>query len=97
MCGEGGTNGREKMDGENITYVQRKAIRAAAGLSGTPYTIVVEPGNAGPRLEGKSYYWTTPSGLTVVRHPNAYSWPKLYHPSTRRIVVGRRWVWKNAS
>lgn len=69
-----------------------RVVRAAADLSGTPYPIVVVAGDSPPRLEGRSYYWTTPSGRTVVRHPNAYGYRTLYHPSTRRIVVGSDWV-----
>lgn len=41
---------------------------------------------------GRSYYWTTPSGKTEVRHPSAYGWPTLYHASTRRVVVGADWI-----
>lgn len=38
---------------------------------------------------GRSYYWTTPSGKTIVRHPNAYKWPTVYHASTRHLVCSR--------
>lgn len=70
----------------------RSLVRAECGLSGTPYPIVVVPGGRPPELVGESYYWTTPSGRTRVRHPNAYGWPTLYHASTRRIEVGEQWV-----
>ena len=72
-----------------------KTVRTAAGLSGTPYPIVPVAGTQAPRLQGRSYYWTTPSGLTEVRHPNAYGWPTLYHGSTLRIEVGRGWLFAN--
>ena len=74
---------------------QRKAIRAACDLTGTPYPIMTVGGDQPPRLEGESYYWTTPSGKTRVRHPNAYGWPTTYHRSTRRITVGVDWIKKN--
>jgi hypothetical protein len=45
-----------------------------------------------PKLVGSSYYWTTMSGKTIIRHPNAYHWPKLYHGSTRCIEVSREWL-----
>lgn len=72
----------------------QKFIRKFCNLSGKPYRIEVVPGNEPPKLAGRGFYWTTPSGKTVVHHPNAYRWPKLYHASTRRIEVGERWVKK---
>jgi hypothetical protein len=54
--------------------------------------VVVVPGNSSPRVAGRSYHWTTLSGKTEVRHPNAYGWPTLYHASTRRVVVGASWL-----
>lgn len=68
------------------------AVRAAAGLSGTPYPIKVVHSADPPRLTGRSYYWTTPSGKTIVRYPNAYGWPTLYHPSTLTVEVGALWL-----
>lgn len=69
-----------------------RPVRAHLGLSGKPHPIHLEDGFAPPRLEGRSYYWTTPSGLTEVRHPNAYKWPTWYRHSTLRIVVGIGWL-----
>ncbi len=45
-----------------------------------------------PREVGESYYWTTPSGRTIVRSPNAYGWPTWYHKSTRHVEVGYVWL-----
>lgn len=69
-----------------------KVVRAACNESGTPYAIETVDGFAVPKLIGKSYFWTTLSGKTVVHHPNAYGWPTLYHASTLRIQVGRGWL-----
>jgi hypothetical protein len=44
-----------------------------------------------PQLFGESWYYTTPSGKTRIRHPNAYHWPKSYHSSTLEVVVGVYW------
>jgi hypothetical protein len=76
------------MDYRSISRI----VRSAINLSGTPYPIEFVDGFAAPKLTGRSYYWTTPSGLTEVRHPNAYKWPTWYHASTRKIVVGAGWV-----
>ena len=68
-----------------------RAARIAAAARANCHVRVVS-GDVAPRLVGRSYYWTTPSGKTVVRHPNAYRWPKLYWPSTRRVEVGEEWI-----
>lgn len=78
-----------------LTRTERKIsklVRAAVNASGSPYPIKIVDGFAAPELHGRSYYWTTPSGKTEVRHPNAYGYPTLYHPSTLHIVVGAGWV-----
>jgi hypothetical protein len=75
-----------------LTANERKAVRAAAELSGTPYPVIDKDGFDPPKLCGRTYYWTTPSGKTEVRHPNAYGWKTLYHGSTLRIEVGRGWL-----
>jgi hypothetical protein len=72
-----------------------KMVREAAGESGTPYPIRFVDGFAEPVLKGRSYYWTTPSGLTEVKYPSAYKWPTKYHHSTRYIEVGIGWVLEN--
>lgn len=49
-------------------------------------------GDCAPHFEGKRGHWTTPSGKTIVHYPNAYKYTKVYHRSTRKIVVGEQWV-----
>lgn len=81
------------------TPAQRTAARLAAGLNrgNNSYPVIVIPGGAlAPRLLGNDYYWTTLSGKTRVYHPNAYGWPTLYHGSTRRVVVGEKWLAEHA-
>jgi hypothetical protein len=82
-----------RINNMNITQEQRTRARRAAGLR--PYDsrpVHVIPGGAmPPKLIGHSYFFTTPSGKTVVRYPSAYGWPTQYHCSTRRVVVGERW------
>ena len=76
-----------------ITRNQRRAILRSADQPQTNIRIDVIPGIAlAPRSIGQSYYWTTPSGKTIVRHPSAYGWTTLYHPSTRRVIVGEQWL-----
>ena len=58
---------------------------------GNSRPISLVDGNAPPRITGNSYYFTTPSGKTIVRHPSAYGWRTVYHHSTRRIEVGKNW------
>lgn len=80
-----------------LSAATRKAIRAAAGKTGTNYPIEVVHGDDAPKLVGQSYYWTTPGG-TLVQHPSAFAkrgWPTVYHHSTLRIVVGDTWVAAN--
>ena len=75
----------------DITPVQAYAARAWLGDRAN-HPVVVVGGNYKPRMAGGSYYWTTPSGKTIVRCPNSYGWPISYHPSTLHIVVGRAWL-----
>ena len=71
----------------------RLGVRLLAGdRSMRPIVVSLDEPNAEPRIEGEGYYWTTPSGKTRVYYPNAYKWPTMYWPSTRRVVVGIRWV-----
>lgn len=70
----------------------RSCVRAAAGAAGSTCPVVVVPGHARPSVEGEPGYHTTPSGRTIVRHPNAYKWRTVYHLSTIRIEVGETWV-----
>lgn len=81
------------------TPQQRTAARLAAGVNpgNNSYPVRVIPGGGlAPRLLGHDYYWTTPSGKTIVHYPNAYRWPTVYHCSTRRVVVGEKWLAENA-
>lgn len=74
-----------------MTLAQRKFIRSLVGASKTqPITIV--DGSAAPHWTGRSYYWTTLSGKTEIRYPNAYGWRCWYHASTLQLVVGRDWL-----
>jgi hypothetical protein len=76
-----------------ITRLQRRAILRSANQPQANIHIEVIPGIAlAPRTAGESYYWTTPSGKTIVRHPSAYRWPTWYHASTRRVQVGADWI-----
>lgn len=83
----------------STTPRQRTAVRRVFGLDrNTQVPVIVLPGGRmPPRKLGRGYYHTTLSGKTIVHHPNAYGWPTLYHPSTRRIVVGELWVRENAN
>lgn len=49
-------------------------------------------GNREPHYEGTQWYYTTPSGNTIINHPSSYGWPMCYHPSTLKIVVGNGWI-----
>jgi len=71
-----------------------KLLRSLCNCQGKPYPIIVVKGNKKPALKGCSFYWTTPSGKTIVRHPAAYKWPTKYHNSTLRIEVGDKWLEK---
>lgn len=72
-------------------YAARIA-REAVGWQGDCAPIKIIAGDSAPRKAGQSYYWTTPSGKTIVRHPQAYGWRTVYHGSSRRIEVGIDWL-----
>jgi len=76
---------------DTLSINARRIARAAAGAHSNARVEVVA-GNAEPAVVGRSYYWTTPSGKTEVRYPNAYGWRTLYHASTRRVEVGVEWL-----
>ena len=57
-----------------------------------PFIQVIVGSYQSPKLTGDHPYFTTPSGKTIINYPNAYNWPKSYHPSTRRIEVGLEWL-----
>lgn len=77
----------------SLSRNQRRAILRSANQTQTNIRIEVIPGIAlAPKTVGQSYYWTTPSGKTIVNHPSAYGWPTVYHASTRRVIVGEQWA-----
>lgn len=81
-------------DMEPVVWL-RRAIKRHCGVLPHVYIDIVENSSKPPKIEGHSGYWTTPSGKTIITYPNAYNWPKEYHCSTERIVVGRYWINKN--
>lgn len=77
----------------------RKAILQAVSVKQTNIRIELKDGSDAPILEGRTYYYTTPSGI-LIRFPNAYRSKFgriVYNKSTRRIVVGSEWVKSVAS
>jgi len=64
----------------------RRFVRRLVGARPSVPIVVLE-GDDPPKLLGRSYYWTTPGGRPIY-YPNAYKWPKVYHPSTKRVEVG---------
>ena len=82
----------QHIDG-HTSVAARRAVRDAAGLLRSDRTRVdVVVGTSAPTCEGESYFFTTPSGNTIIRHPGAYRWPMAYHCSTRRVEVGHLWL-----
>jgi len=81
-----------------LTLSQRRAARAHCGrraYASIPVEVIA--GGAPPAVQGEGYYWTTPSGKTIVHYPSAYRWPKWYHRSTLRVVVGEQWIAQHAT
>ena len=74
-----------------IAQQYRAYVRQQA-KAGTANPIHIVEGAAEPQYLGECGYHTTPSGKTIVRHPNAYKWPTVYHGSTLRVEVGRDWL-----
>lgn len=72
--------------------IQAKRICRYVARADSNQRIEIIDGSDAPALVGRSYYWTTPSGKTIVHHPSAYGWPTWYHASTRRVTVGRDWL-----
>lgn len=77
---------------QELSLKERRAVRKLAGAKWASIPIVVVPGRKRPSEEGESWYYTTPSGKTLIRYPGSYKWPKMYHASTRRVEVGERYV-----
>lgn len=70
----------------------RRDVRAEAG-AGPSLRIDVVAGRSAPRVEGETNYYANKGG-TRIDHPNAYrkkGFNMVYHPSTRRVVVGADW------
>lgn len=72
-----------------------KLVREHCGQSGTPYPILVIHGPWAPKLVGHAAYHTNKRG-DIIRHVSAYGAKGrsslVYHPSTRAIEVGERWL-----
>ncbi len=78
--------------------VMSRVVRDAVDGRGKSCPIYTVPGFAAPRVEGKSYHWTTPGGRPVY-HPSAYArafGKAVYHGSTLQIVVGAGWMLRAA-
>lgn len=73
----------------NTEYIARLWLRDTGN-----HPVHIETGDSPPRWEGEEWYFTTPGG-TRIEHPNAYKWPKVYHPSTLAIHVGARWLYRH--
>lgn len=75
------------------TPQERTRARRRLGIRHNCTPVAALPGSYRPPTRlGEPGYWTTPSGKTIVRHPNAYGWPTVYHCSSERIVVGEYWL-----
>lgn len=82
-----------------LTPELRRAARAEAGerrTSNIPVVFDLTDGTEESGVVGRGWYYTTKAG-TEVRHPSAYkrvakSAELVYHGSTRRVVVGPKWV-----
>lgn len=87
------------MESQNeTTSTERRACRSAAGIEaderGYHLPIVVIAGVTAPRVDGATYYWTTPGG-DICHYPAAYQarfGRPIYHASSRRVVVGAAWL-----
>lgn len=75
-----------------LTAKQRTAIRklANAANQGAPPVLIVS-GSVGPQLVGTRCGYSTPAG-TPIPNPAKYRGPKVYRPSTRRVMVGLEWL-----
>lgn len=79
------------------TAKQRAAARRAAGCR--PHDAVevkvIPEGHLSPRQLGASWYYETTKGERI-HHPSAYAkrgWSNMcYVGSTRRVVVGQKWL-----
>lgn len=67
----------------NVEWIARR-------LTGKVVPIEYISGTSAPKFDGTSFYYTNKSG-GIIHHPKSYGWHMIYHPSTRRIVMGRDW------
>jgi hypothetical protein len=71
-------------------------VRQAIGLDkNSRIPVRVDSSDTGPVLRGMPGHYRTRSGLTIVRHPNAYRRSgnfAVYHKSTQVITVGADWL-----
>ena len=72
----------------------RRFLRKKAGDRTLRFPIEIIPGRSAPRLAGEGPYHTNKSG-DIIRHPAAYGYPTVYHPSTNRVTVGVHWLFAN--
>lgn len=70
------------------------ARKAANSKSGVGVEVIDGSAEAPVYVEGRDGWWTTPSGLTRVYHPSAYSKKGrvVYHCQTHKVVVGELWL-----
>ena len=88
----GGFRGVTTTNSDNTLDSDQDAqLRRIAGCTWNGAPVEVVPGNDEPHDAGESFYFTTPGGK-LIHHPNAYKWAKVYHPSTTRVEVGRKWL-----
>lgn len=72
-----------------LTQDERRLARLICGTDSAVLVLLV-PGDDRPRIQGQSFYHTTPGGRPV-RYPMAYGYRTVYQPSTRRIEIGEQW------
>ena len=81
-----------------LTKKQKSSIRRLARVSDSFPRINIIAGDCPPKEVGCSFYHTNRSG-DIIDYPNAYAsvgWSSMvYHPSTRRIIVGEDWIKQN--
>lgn len=79
----------------NMITTPEQVARKVCREDMTNRVVVVLPNSSSPpKTTGHGYYFTTPSGKTIVHHPNAYGYPTLYHGSTLAVEVGDKWLAK---
>lgn len=66
-------------------------LRRMAKAGNSVKIMIADGDSSEPELRGSKSYYTTKSG-NIITHPNAYKWPKVYHPSTIHVHVGEKWL-----